>query len=150
MADSNVMLPNSVNALPVSKPVRLPVLDGEKRLDSEVDVDSTEASNEFSPEVTKAKPEKASNLISTESVENTLDELNMQLEKLQNYLRFEQDKDTDKVVIFIKNRETDEVIRQIPSQEFLKISKNITKFLEMQQLSNEAAPPPGLITHETA
>ncbi|MEA1988107.1 MAG: flagellar protein FlaG, partial [Pseudomonadota bacterium] len=69
----------------------------------------------------------------------------------ENYLRFEKDDSSEKMVIFIKNSETDEVIRQIPSQEFLTISKNITNYLEMrQQLSETVVTPPGLLTHEQA
>ncbi len=82
-----------------------------------------------------------------ESLTETLSNLNSQLEKVRNYLRFEKDEDSERMVIFIRNSETGEVIRQIPSQEFLDISNNISKYLEMrQELSEKMALPPGLIT----
>lgn len=80
-----------------------------------------------------------------------MEDLNSQLQQLRNYLRFEKDENTEKMVIFIKNSETDEIIRQIPSEEFLAISKNITQFLEMrQELSEKVVMPKGLLTNETA
>lgn len=79
-----------------------------------------------------------------------MDELNIQLEKVNSSLRFERDNESEKMVIKIKNPETGEVIRQIPSQEFLAISNNITQFLEMQQLPEKGAMPTGLFTNETA
>lgn len=85
------------------------------------------------------------------SVDGLIEQLNQQLEKLQNYLRFEKDEEADRMVLLIKNVETGEVIRQIPSQEFLAISKNISRYLEMRQQSPQSvAMPTGLITNEKA
>jgi flagellar protein FlaG len=85
------------------------------------------------------------------SVDGVVEQLNQQLERLKNYLRFEKDEEADRMVIFIKNAETGEVIRQIPSQEFLAISKNISLYLEMRQQSPQSvAMPTGLITNEKA
>ncbi|MBD3726304.1 MAG: flagellar protein FlaG [Moraxella osloensis] len=85
------------------------------------------------------------------SVDGAVEQLNQQLERLKNYLRFEKDEEADRMVIFIKNAETGEVIRQIPSQEFLTISKNISRYLEMRQQSPQSvAMPIGLITNEKA
>lgn len=84
--------------------------------------------------------------IQNKKVGQLIEDVNFQLEQVTSYLRFEQDKDSERMVIFIKNGETDELIRQIPSQEFLRISKNISQFLEMQQQSSKTvATPVGLI-----
>lgn len=84
--------------------------------------------------------------IQNKEVGQLIEDVNFQLEQVTSYLRFEQDKDSERMVIFIKNGETDELIRQIPSQEFLRISKNISQFLEMQQQSSKTvATPVGLI-----
>jgi len=86
-----------------------------------------------------------------ESLDELMSDLNSQMEVMRNYLRFEKDEDSERMVIFIKDSETDEIIRQIPSQEFLDISKNISKYLEMrQQLSETMAIPTGLITDTKA
>jgi flagellar protein FlaG len=79
-----------------------------------------------------------------------VEELNALLEKRQSYLRFEEDKGSERMVIFIKNGETGEVIRQIPSPEFLAMSENLKRFLEMDGSSARMAVPPGLLTYETA
>lgn len=80
-----------------------------------------------------------------------MDELNSQMEESQSYLRFERADNSDQIVITIKDSTTEEVIRQIPSKEFIAISQNITQFLEMQhKLSNKMAMPTGLFANETA
>ncbi|MBD3768162.1 MAG: flagellar protein FlaG [Gammaproteobacteria bacterium] len=87
---------------------------------------------------------------SNADMDTTLENINIQLERLKTFLRFERDEDTQRMVIFIKNGDTGEVIRQIPSNEFLKISKNINDFIEMrQQRPNDNSLPTGLITHST-
>jgi flagellar protein FlaG len=48
-------------------------------------------------------------------------------------MKFESDKDSQNRVVFIKDGETDELIRQIPTQEFLAISKSISQYIEMRQ-----------------
>ena len=45
-----------------------------------------------------------------------------------NDLRFSIDEDTGRTLIKIVDRETDEVIKQIPSEEFLRISRALDKF----------------------
>jgi flagellar protein FlaG len=77
-------------------------------------------------------------------------DLNVQLQQLQKYFKFERDADSGRMIIFIQDSETDELIRQIPTQYFLTISKNITQYLEMhQQLSANSSPPVGIFTNET-
>ncbi|BBP45530.1 hypothetical protein THMIRHAS_09030 [Thiosulfatimonas sediminis] len=81
-----------------------------------------------------------------------MENINQQLKKLQNYLRFEKDDTSEKLVIFIKDSETNEIIRQIPAQEFLEVSKNITQYLEAQQTLNQknsgSSSPVGIITNQ--
>ncbi len=91
------------------------------------------------------------NVISSTELDLLLQNLNTELKQLQNYMKFERDQDSQNMVIVIKDRETDELIRQIPSEEFLTISKNITQFLEMQkQLAEKISPPVGMLTDEMA
>ncbi|QKI89559.1 flagellar protein FlaG [Thiomicrorhabdus xiamenensis] len=87
----------------------------------------------------------------SQKVDANLERINQQLEKLQNYLRFEKDESSQKMVIIIKNNETDEVIRQIPSEAFLNISKNISDYLALQKQNSETSQfPTGLLTDEQA
>lgn len=86
-----------------------------------------------------------------ERLTRLMDELNNKIEESKSYLRFEWADNYDQLVITIKDSNTEEVIRQIPSNEFLAISQNITQFLEMQQKpSSKAAMPSGLFANETA
>lgn len=62
-----------------------------------------------------------------------LDQLNEQFEQLNRSLRFEMDEQTGQSIVLIKNTQTDEVIRQIPSQAVLKIAQDISQFLESMQ-----------------
>lgn len=84
-------------------------------------------------------------------LDSLMQNLNTELKQLQNYMKFERDRDSQNMVVFIKDSKTDELIRQIPTQEFLTISKSITDFLEMQKQSSEKiSPPVGMLTNETA
>ena len=89
--------------------------------------------------------------IDSATLDSLMQNLNTELKQLQNYMKFERDKDSQNMVVFIKDSETGELIRQIPTQEFLNISKSITQFLEMQKQSSEKiSPPVGMLTNETA
>lgn len=99
-------------------------------------------------QTSKLSPEDSAD--AKKDLDRKMEDLNQQLQVLKNYLRFEKDEDTQKMVVFIKNSETDELIRQIPSEEFLTISKNISDFLEMRQaLGERLEMPKGLLTDET-
>lgn len=156
MTDLNVMQPSQVENLSARKSLQkvasgdvplnfitnLSPVDGSGRIDI-----SRYQSNEVAS-TSKESHEGGKNLVEVQNkeVEQLIEDVNFQLEQTTSYLRFEQDEDSERMVIFIKNGETDELIRQIPSQEFLRISKNISQFLEMQQQSSKMlATPVGLI-----
>jgi flagellar protein FlaG len=92
--------------------------------------------------------------LSPESMEKTLNDLNAQLQDLSsNYLQFERDADTNKMVVYIKNAETNEMIMQIPSEDFLRIAKNIDTYLKQVNESfgsTQNSLPVGLITNQQA
>ncbi|MDX1346914.1 MAG: flagellar protein FlaG [Thiomicrorhabdus chilensis] len=152
MADLNVIQPNNLETISVGRtPKSLTSSEG-----SQLDKSAMTQKNEAVAADIKALTSPEVNDLTNSGLKDVelnglMDNINVQLKTLNSYLRFEKDEETDRMVILIKNGETDEVIRQIPSQEFLTISKNITNFLEMsRQLSEKMAPPLGLITHEKA
>ncbi|MDY0135846.1 MAG: flagellar protein FlaG [Thiomicrospira sp.] len=55
--------------------------------------------------------------------------LNQQVARFDTSLKFEQDTESGEPVLLIKNVQTEEVIRQIPSEMTLKITKQISDFL---------------------
>lgn len=84
-------------------------------------------------------------------VDKTLQNINDQLENLQSLLTFEKDEESEKMIFFIKNSETGEVIRQVPSKEFMDISRNISQYLDMLKNTEGSAKQPapvGLITNQ--
>lgn len=77
--------------------------------------------------------------------------LNSNLEQSNSYLRFERDKESDKMIFFIKDIKTDEVVRQIPSKEFLTVSRSISDYLEtVNSTAGKREFPVGLLTNTTA
>ncbi|MBE0494470.1 MAG: flagellar protein FlaG [Thiomicrospira sp.] len=87
-----------------------------------------------------------------EALDQAVRVANTQLEASKtNYLRFERDELTDKMVIAIKNAQTDELIMQIPSEDFLRIAKNIDAYLKQVNNGFSDSPnsmPVGLFTNQ--
>ena len=149
MVDLNTMQPSNFDTMPSGKPQQRSLASSDAQAVNPGQI--AQEVEQKKADINRLESQEAQGQIEQADVTSLMKDLNGQLEKLQNYLRFEQDVDSERMLIYIKNSETDEVIRQIPSQEFMTISKNITDYLEMrQQLSDTMVTPPGLITHEKA
>lgn len=61
-------------------------------------------------------------------LQQALKEVQTAIDVVANDLRFSIDEDTGRTLIKIVDRETDEVIKQIPSEEFLRIARALDKF----------------------
>ncbi len=119
----------------------------EPKIDPQTRVTEKEASK-LQPAV-KERAEVNPNSEVLDNSEGLLEELNSNLELLQSYLKFEKDEDTDRMVFFIKDSETNEVIRQVPAKELLQISKQISDYLEtVKSVNEEVSIPAGLITNQ--
>ncbi|PCJ50661.1 MAG: hypothetical protein COA74_02485 [Gammaproteobacteria bacterium] len=68
---------------------------------------------------------KASSLQSQERVEQTLDELNNSNQVVTRNLEFRIDQNSGRTVITVRDSQSKEVIRQIPSEKLLKISERL-------------------------
>ena len=66
-----------------------------------------------------------------------LEKINEVLNLLNKELRVEIDQELNIPIFKIINKETNEVIRQIPLEEILRIAKNIEKFLELQKIDKK-------------
>ncbi|WP_198263989.1 flagellar protein FlaG [sulfur-oxidizing endosymbiont of Gigantopelta aegis] len=75
-----------------------------------------------STEDTKAE---ASKDVREEELDKTITQLNNALQNVQRNLEFSVDKDVGKIIINVKDKETDEVLRQIPSEEILQLARNL-------------------------
>ena len=149
MVDLNMMQPSNFDAMPSGNPQQRSLASSGTQAANQGQI--AQEVEQKKADINRLESQEAQGQVTQADVTSLMKDLNGQLEKLQNYLRFEQDIESERMLIYIKNSETDEVIRQIPSQEFMNISKNITNYLEMrQQLSETMVTPPGLITHEKA
>ena len=63
--------------------------------------------------------------LNAEEMQAIVDKLNEFMHNDQRNLNFSVDKDTDDVVVKVTDVETDEVIRQFPSEEAIKLAKSI-------------------------
>lgn len=61
-------------------------------------------------------------------LQQALKEVQTAINSVANDLRFSIDEDTGRTLVKIVDRETDEVIKQIPSEELLRIAKALDKF----------------------
>ncbi len=67
--------------------------------------------------------------LSIEEIESVIGELNQFIQIFNTKIAFEIDKETKKTILRIVDVETNEIIRQIPPEELLKISKRISELL---------------------
>jgi flagellar protein FlaG len=74
-----------------------------------------------------ARPEenKASVEVSSEALQETVDNLNGYAQNLKRNLQFSVDKDLGRTVIRVVDTDTKQVIRQIPSEEMLAIARRV-------------------------
>lgn len=67
--------------------------------------------------------------LTAEEVQDVVDKLNDFMQGQQRNLNFSVDKDTDNLVVKVMDTQTEEVIRQFPSEETLKLAKHIEGML---------------------
>ena len=144
MAEINLLQTSQISSS-LSKTEQTPVALREASTSKAEKLTSTEESLPAGENVDSSQ--KAASQVGSEELSSMMDTLNAQLEKLNNYLRFEKDEDTEKMVVMIKDSETNEIIRQIPSEEFLAVSKNISAYLEARKQLPDGGFPLGLITN---
>lgn len=72
---------------------------------------------------------KSSKTLSQTELEYILKEMNQFIQIFNSKIAFELDKETGKTILKIIDSQTNEVIRQIPPEEFLRISKRISELL---------------------
>ncbi len=66
--------------------------------------------------------------VKMDDLKQALSEVQSAISLVTNDLQFSLDEDTGKTIVKIVDRETDEVIKQIPSEEILRIAKALDKF----------------------
>ena len=86
---------------------------------------------------TQAQAANQATEMSVEEVEAAVEKLNEFMENGQHNLNFSVDKDTENLVVKVMDKNTQEVIRQFPSEETLKLAKHIEGMLGL--IFNEEA-----------
>jgi len=74
-----------------------------------------------------------------EEVDDTVTEINQSIQGIQRNLAFSVDKDLDQIVINVIDKKTDEVIRQIPSEEFLELARNLQGMVESKEIESASS-----------
>lgn len=70
------------------------------------------------------QPNAALNL---DELKNAVEAINKTMQKLSNSLEFSVDKDSNRTIVKVIDRQTNEVVRQIPTQETLEIAQALDK-----------------------
>lgn len=78
-----------------------------------------------------------------QDAEQVVAQLNKSIQSVQRNLSFSIDEDLEKVVINITDKETDEVVRQIPTEEALEMSKSLKNLL-VDKLNDSQTSPEGV------
>lgn len=63
-----------------------------------------------------------------QSVRETVEQVEQQIQQINRSLRFSIDDESGYTIVKVIDRDTDELIRQIPSETFLSIAKNLQEF----------------------
>ena len=79
----------------------------------------------LSTSVSAQKFEQVSSANSQRSIQDTVAELNQASQKFARNLEFSVDDSSGKTIITVKDRETEKVVRQIPSDEVLAIAERV-------------------------
>ncbi len=84
-------------------------------------------------EVTEVETQEVEMELSQEALEKVVSQLNAYIQNTQRDVDFSVDDATGRVVVRVVDSTTEEVIRQIPSEEMLAISRHLLESLESEQ-----------------
>ncbi len=87
--------------------------------------DKTDQAKQKRQDVASERPDISKQNSSREELDETISQLNSSLQNIQRNLEFSVDKEVGMIVINVKDKNTDEVLRQIPSEEFLELARNL-------------------------
>jgi flagellar protein FlaG len=74
---------------------------------------------------------KETQAVSAEKLDAAIDRLNEMMQNSQRSLSYSVDKGSDKVVVQVRDYTTDQVIRQIPTEEALRFAESLDRMLGM-------------------
>lgn len=80
---------------------------------------------ETEKKVTEVKPERKETKVPAADIEKAVADLNGFMQSMQRNLSFSVDEELGRDIVSVKDRESDEVIRQIPSEELIVLLKKM-------------------------
>ena len=69
-------------------------------------------------------------------IDTAVTELNSSIQSVQRNLKFSVDKELDKIIINVTDKKTEEIVRQIPSEDFLELARNLQDMVESRDSSS--------------
>lgn len=78
-------------------------------------------------ERTNGEGVQSTNTISMDEVQQAVNELNSKIERQSVQVNFDVDDDTGRIVVKVKDVETGDILRQIPSEEMLEFARNASR-----------------------
>jgi len=115
--------PKSGGAAPVAQP--------EKVQKNSANLDASNAQKALAPKDTGVS-------INRVEVNGAVSSLNDAVQNIQRGIEFSVDDESGRSVVRVVDRETGDVIRQLPAEDVLKISRHIQEFIETRQTSSDA------------
>lgn len=143
MSDINVVSTNSSVKLATPVSADSEAKKAAPRIEAERETTQLQPKVNLQPKAEVTPNSEVSGEVDTDRV---LEQLNENIQLLKSYLEFEKDEDSERMIFYVKNSETGEVIRQVPAEEMLEISKNITKYLDsINQVGQNSQTPKGIL-----
>ena len=103
------------------------------RTSSSNSTDKADQRQSFAVELPEVETQKVEVELSQEALEKVVSQLNAYIQNTQRDVDFSVDDSTGRVVVRVIDSESEEVIRQIPSEEMLAISRHLIESLETEQ-----------------
>ena len=127
MVDLNIStkLPAVDTASSFVPKIQSQALQNSQKTDSSDSKDKVDQAKQKRQEVASERFADSNQKSSREELDETISQLNSSLQNIQRNLEFSVDKEVGMIVINVKDKNTDEVLRQIPSEEFLELARNL-------------------------
>ena len=103
------------------------------RMSSSNSADKAAQRQSFAVELPEVETQKVEVELSQEALEKVVSQLNDYIQNTQRDVDFSVDDSTGRVVVRVVDSVSEEVIRQIPSEEMLAISRHLVESLETEQ-----------------
>ncbi len=127
MVDLNIStkLPAVDTASSFVPKIQSQALQNSQKTDSSDSKDKVDQAKQKRQDVASERFADSNQKSSQEELDETISQLNSSLQNIQRNLEFSVDKEVGMIVINVKDKNTDEVLRQIPSEEFLELARNL-------------------------